>query len=233
MPYQIAGIDVHKKMLAVVVADVEVEGDYHFERLKVGTSPAQLRALADWLVEREVEEVVMESTAQYWRPVWEALEQYWRPVRRTRAGASPVSGTLHLAQAQSNRGAGGRKRDFPDAERLVKRLVAQELTLSFVPDAEQRLWRTVMRRKYQITRNRVQLHNRLESLLEEAHIKLPASSRICWAPAHDVCCRPWPTAKRIPRRWRRWRTTVYARRRLNYPTPSRRARPSTPCIAGC
>jgi hypothetical protein len=41
-----------------------------------------------------------------------------------------------------------------------------------VPDAEQRLWRMVMRRKYQITRNRVQLHNRLESLLEEAHIKL-------------------------------------------------------------
>jgi transposase len=53
----------------------------------------------------------------------------------------------------------------------VKRLVAQELTLSFVPDAEQRLWRTVMRRKYQITRSRVQLHNRLESLLAEAHIQ--------------------------------------------------------------
>jgi len=172
MPYQIAGIDVHKKMLAVVVADVEVADEYRFERLKVGTSPAELRALADWLVEREVEEVVMESTAQYWRPVWETLERHWRPKRRTRAGATPVSGTLHLAHAQSNRGAGGRKKDFPDAERLVKRLVAQELTLSFVPDAEQRLWRTVMRRKYQVTRNRVQLHNRLESLLEEAHIKL-------------------------------------------------------------
>ena len=89
MSYRIAGIDVHKKMLAVVVADVAVEGDYHFQRLKVGTSPAQLRALADWLVECEVEEVVMESTAQYWRPVWEALEQDWRPVRRTRAGATP------------------------------------------------------------------------------------------------------------------------------------------------
>ena len=113
MPYHIAGIDVHKKMLAVAVADVAVEGDFHFERLKVGTSPVQLRALADWLVEREVDEVVMESTAQYWRPVWEALERYWRPTRRTRADASPVSGTLHLAQAQSNRAAGGRKRDFP------------------------------------------------------------------------------------------------------------------------
>ncbi|MFN2448004.1 MAG: IS110 family transposase [Vicinamibacterales bacterium] len=172
MSYRIAGIDVHKKMLAVVVADVEVDEEYRFERLKVGTSPTELRALADWLVQREVEEVVMESTAQYWRPVWETLELHWRPLRRTREGACAMAGTLHLAQAQSNRGAGGRKKDFPDAERLVKRLVAQELTLSFVPDAEQRLWRTVMRRKYQITRNRVQLHNRLESLLEEAHIKL-------------------------------------------------------------
>ena len=94
------------------------------------------------------------------------------PDAAARDGAPRLAGTLHLAQAQSNRGPGGRKKDFPDAERLVKRLVAQELTLSFVPDAEQRLWRTVMRRKYQITRNRVQLHNRLEALLEEAHIKV-------------------------------------------------------------
>jgi hypothetical protein len=79
MPYRIAGIDVHKKMLAVVVADVEVDGDFRFERQKIGTTPLDLRRLADWLVEREVEEVVMESTAQYWRPVWEALEQHWRP----------------------------------------------------------------------------------------------------------------------------------------------------------
>jgi len=148
MPYRIAGIDVHKKMLAVVVADVEVDGDFSFERQKTGTTPRDLRHLADWLVEREVEEVVMESTAQYWRPVWEALEQHWRARRRARDSAPRLAGTLHLAQAQSNRGPGGRKKDFPDAERLVKRLVAQERTLSFVPDAEQRLWRTVMRRKY-------------------------------------------------------------------------------------
>jgi transposase len=172
MPYRIAGIDVHKKMLAVVVSDVEVEGEYRFERRLFGSNPEQLRSLAAWLLEQEVEEAVMESTAQYWKPVWGALERYWKPMRQKREDADPMSGTLHLAQAQSNRGPQGRKKDFPDAERLVKRLVAQELTLSFVPDAEQRLWRTVMRRKYQLTRNRVQLHNRLESLLEEAHIKL-------------------------------------------------------------
>jgi transposase len=172
MPYKIAGIDVHKKMLAVVVSDVEVEGEYKFERRMFGSNPEQLRSLAAWLLEQEVEEVVMESTAQYWKPVWEALERYWKPMRQKWEGASPKSGTLHLAQAQSNRGRRGRKRDFSDAERLVKRLVARELTLSFVPHAEQRLWRTVMRRKYQLTRDQVRLHNQLESLLEEAHIKL-------------------------------------------------------------
>ena len=172
MAYRIAGIDVHKRMLAVVVVDVEGEGEYQFERRRYGSNPAHLRLLSEWLIEQQVEEVVMESTAQYWKPVWEGLERYWKPSCQKREGAGPMSGALHLAQAQSNRGPRGRKKDFPDAERLVKRLVAQELILSFVPDAEQRLWRTVMRRKYQLTRDRVQLQNRLESLLEETHIKL-------------------------------------------------------------
>ena len=172
MPYNIAGIDVHKKMLHVVFSDVEVDGEYQFVRQKFDTSPSQLRRLADWLLEHQVEEVAMESTAQYWKPVWETLERYWKPVCEKREGAKPGSGTLHLAQALSNRGRRGRKKDFRDAERLVKRLVANELILSFVPDPEQRLWRTVMRTKYQMTCNRVQLQNRLEALLEEAHIKL-------------------------------------------------------------
>jgi transposase len=50
--------------------------------------------------------------------------------------------------------------------------VAQELTLSFVPDAEQRPWRTVTHKKYQLRCDRIRLQNQLESLLEEAHIKL-------------------------------------------------------------
>ena len=172
MPYRIAGVDVHKRMLAVAMADVDVNGDWRFERQQFGTSASQLQLLAAWLVERDVEEVVMESTAQYWRPVWDALERHWQPVRRTRPDAAPTAGALHLAQAQSNSGPRGRKKDFPDAERLVKRLVAHELILSFVPDVTQRLWRTVTRRKFQLTCNRVQLRNRLECLLEEMHLKV-------------------------------------------------------------
>jgi len=172
MSYRIAGIDVHKKMLAVVVSNVEVESEFQFERRMFGGNPEQLRLLAAWLLEQEAEEVVMESTAQYWKPVWGALERYWKPIREKREGAKRRSGTLHLAQAQSNRGQRGRKKDFVDAERLVKRLVARELTLSFVPDVEQRLWRAVTRKKYQLRRDLVRLNNQLESLLEETHIKL-------------------------------------------------------------
>ena len=172
MSYRIAGIDVHKRVLAVVVSDVEVESEFQFERRMFGGNPEQLRLLAAWLLEQEAEEVVMESTAQYWKPVWGALERYWKPIREKREGAKRRSGTLHLAQAQSNRGRRGRKKDFVDAERLVKRLVARELTLSFVPDVEQRLWRAVTRKKYQLRRDLVRLNNQLESLLEETHIKL-------------------------------------------------------------
>jgi len=159
-------------MLAVVVADVAAEGEYQFERRKFGATPGEMQVLAQWLVLHEVEEVVMESTAQYWKPVWGALEQYWKPARQQREGAGKMSGALHLCQASSNHGPGGRKNDFADGERMIKRLVAQELRLSFVPDPEQRLWRSVTRRKHQLTRARIGFRNQLESLLEQAHLKL-------------------------------------------------------------
>jgi len=106
-----------------------------------------------------VREAVMESTAQYWKPVWQQLEGQCE---------------LYLAQAHSNRAPRGRKRDFADAERLLRRHVAGELILSFVPNPEQRLWRTLTRTKHQLTRDRVRLHNQLEALLEDARIKLSA-----------------------------------------------------------
>ena len=176
MSYRIAGIDVHKKVLAVVVSNVEIEGEYQFEQRMFGSNPTELGSLAAWLLEQEVEEVVMESTEQYWKPVWEALERYWKPIREKQEGTRPRSGTLHLAQAHSNRGRRGRKRDFADAERLVKRLVARELILSFVPDPGQRLWRTVTRRRYQLTRDKVRLQN---------HSSSPPARR-CSAPVRPV-----------------------------------------------
>ncbi len=161
----VAGIDIHKKVLMVVVAvvsrtvrDGEVEEQIEYERRRLGSGAREREHLVAWMRERGVEQVVMESTAQYWRPVWLDLEPHFRK--------------LHLAQAYSNKAPKGRKNDFGDAQRLTRRLVAGELILSFVPEAEQRAWRTMTRSKLQLVRDRVRLHNQLEALLEEMRIKL-------------------------------------------------------------
>ena len=160
MSYKIAGIDVHKKVLMVVVIDAstpEGKPEGKPERRRFATMASDLRRLSTWLREQGVQEAVMESTAQYWRSVWLELEPCM---------------LLHLAQAFSNRAPRGRKHDFKDAERLVRRLIADELILSFVPDGEQRTWRNMTRMKTQLTRDRVRLQNQMECLLEEMRIKL-------------------------------------------------------------
>jgi len=156
MAYKIAGIDVHKKVLMVVGSDVS-EGEWEPQRRRFGTTTSDLHQLSAWLCEQGVEQAVMESTAQYWKPVWYELEPHMK---------------LQLAQAFSNRAPRGRKHDFRDAERLIRRLVAGELTLSFVPEAEQRTWRTLTRTKVQLTRDASRLQSQLECLLEEMRIKL-------------------------------------------------------------
>jgi transposase len=152
----VAGIDVHKQMLAVVVGHAE-QSERQWQRRKFGTTLQELRHLGAWLRQNQVQEVAMESTAQYWKPVWMALEDSFR---------------LNLAQARSNKGAKGRKSDFRDAVRIIKRLLADDLTLSYVPDAEQRRWRALTRGKHQLRRDRVRLQSQIEALLEEGQIKV-------------------------------------------------------------
>ena len=156
MSHRVAAIDVHKKLLVVVVAD-SAEPSVILQSRRFGTGAAELHHLASWLGDLGVTEAVMESTAQYWKPVWMELEPQMR---------------LHLAQAQSNRAPGGRKTDLGDAKRLLRRFLAGELFLSFVPEAEQRAWRMVTRGRVQLIRERVLLQNQIESLLEEGRIKL-------------------------------------------------------------
>lgn len=110
MSYRVAAVDVHKKMLAVVVADVAGEGEYQFERRKFGANPEQLHALAQWLIQLEVEEVVMESTAQYWKPVWGVLEQSWQPARQQRGVRKDVRQASLVPGQKQSRSARAQKR---------------------------------------------------------------------------------------------------------------------------
>jgi transposase len=141
----------------VVAADI-TQPEWVLATQRFGTGALERQHLVAWLQQHGVQEIVMESTAQYWKPVWFDLEPHFP--------------RLHLAQAHSNRAPKGRKHDFGDAQRLVRRLMAGELILSFVPDAAQRNWRMLTRGRVQLVHDRVRLQNQLEALLEQMRIKL-------------------------------------------------------------
>jgi len=99
---------VHKNMLAVLIrqpSGVPVE----YLKRKFGTMHSEIGHLAAWLQHHGVTEAVMESTAQYWRPVWYGLEAHFQ---------------LHLTHPLKTRAPRGRKRDFRDAQRLADRWYA-------------------------------------------------------------------------------------------------------------
>lgn len=101
MSCKIAGIDVHKKLLVVVIVDA-AKPDVRLQSRRFGTGAAELHHLSAWLCSYGLQEAVMESTAQYWKPVWMELEPHMK---------------LHLAQAQSNKAPKGRKGDLVDTKR--------------------------------------------------------------------------------------------------------------------
>jgi transposase len=152
----VAGIDVHKAMLAVVVARPG-QNETEYVARKFGAGRWQLKELMDWLLELGVGRVAMESTAQYWKPVWYALEPLFQ---------------LILAQPRSTAAPRGRKMDFADAKRIVRRLLADDLTISFVPEAEQRRWRLLTRARTSAMQQITRLRNQIEGLLEEGQIKV-------------------------------------------------------------
>ena len=100
MSYRIAGIDVHKKMLAVVVSNVEVESEFRLSGECLAHTPTI--ALTGCVVARaRGRGSGYGINGQYWKPVWGALERYWKArIRKKREGVKRRSGTLHLAQAR-------------------------------------------------------------------------------------------------------------------------------------
>jgi transposase len=152
----VAGIDIHKSMLAVVVRLVS-NGQVVYEQRKWGATVSEIQIMRDWLLRLGVEEIAMESTAQYWRPVWNWLEGKFG---------------LHLCHPLQNRARGGRKSDFRDARRLADRWSAGELDDSFVPGKDQREWRRLTRTRVQLRRSITVMRNLVECILEQDSIKI-------------------------------------------------------------
>ena len=158
---RVAGLDVHKDTV-VACARVAVGEDVAAEKQRFGTTTRQVRALREWLSEREVTTVVMEATGVYWKPVYYGLEGFFEE--------------LWLCNAQHVKNVPGRKTDMSDAEWLADVAAHGMVRPSMVPDEPARAVRDLTRyRKTQIDERGREIQ-RIDKVLQDAGIKVSSVS---------------------------------------------------------
>jgi transposase len=154
---RVAGLDVHKK--TVVATRMRVTGDerVEWETKTFGTMTLDLLELHDWLHEWELTHVSMESTGDYWKPVFNILEDTFE---------------VWLVNAQHVKHVSGRKTDVKDSEWLAELMLHGMLKPSFIPPPSQRALRELTRYRTRLVQERARVINRVQKLLEGANIKL-------------------------------------------------------------
>jgi transposase len=154
-----AGIDVHKKTVVVTVLQTQTDGTTSKTTRTFSTMTAELRALATWLKQEQIEQVAIESTGVYWWPVYNLLED---------------GHTITLVNPQHMKAVPGHKTDVKDSEWLADLLRHGLLKASFIPPRPIRELRELTRYRKTLVQERAQEVNRLQKVLESANIKLAA-----------------------------------------------------------
>ena len=157
-----AGLDVHKKTVVACRVHSKGRGRKAQETRSFGTTTAELLELLDWLNEWECTHVAMESTGEYWKPVYNILE----------GGVE-----ILLVNARDIKAVPGRKTDVGDAEWIAELLRHGLLRASFVPPRPQRELRDLTRQRSNLVRERAAVLNRLQKVLEGANIKLASVTK--------------------------------------------------------
>jgi transposase len=152
------GIDVHKKSLSVCVLPPVGNAAIGVKQETFRTFTRDLKRLRAWLLKCKVTEIVMESTGQYWRPVWNILE-----------GAFP---RLLLMNPQHVKGLKGRKTDRIDAHWLATKLQNEDLKGSFIPPRDIRELRDLTRLRVHWLQDLNRVKNRIGQLCETGNIKI-------------------------------------------------------------
>jgi transposase len=152
-----AGLDVHKKTVVAAIIVPGEQGGLRKEVRTFGSMTSDLLALSDWLMACEVSHVAMESTGEYWKPVFNILENNFEVL---------------LVNAQHIKVVPGRKTDIKDSEWIAELLRHGLLRASFVPPLGQRELRDLTRARSTFVRTRATLVNRVHKVLEGANIKL-------------------------------------------------------------
>ena len=152
-----AGLGVHKKTVVACVRAAAAAGPAREEIRTFGTMTCDLLALSDWLAEQGVEQVAMESTGVYWKPVFNILEGRF---------------AVMLVNAQHIKQVPGRKTDVKDCAWIAQLLQHGLLRASFVPPPPIRELRDLTRQRSQLVAEKATAANRVQKVLEDANIKL-------------------------------------------------------------
>jgi transposase len=152
-----AGLDVHKKTVMAALIATDEQGRQIRETQLFGTMTEDLLKLSDWLTGHAISHVAMESTGEYWKPVYNILEHSFE---------------ILLVNAQHIKAVPGRKTDVKDSEWIAELLRYGLLKASFVPPQGQRELRELTRFRSTFVKERATLINRLQKALESANIKL-------------------------------------------------------------
>ena len=147
------GIDVHKKLIVACFRQGNKQ-----EIREFGATTRELLELADWLKEGNCEMVAMESTASYWKPLYNILE------------SSELKAIV--VNAHHMKAVPGRKTDVKDAEWIADLLQHGLLRASYIPAKDQRELRELVRYRKSLVGERGRELNRLQKMLEGANIKL-------------------------------------------------------------
>jgi transposase len=119
---------------------------------------ADLEEMADWLVERGVRSVAMQSTGVYWIPVFEILQQHGLEV--------------YLVNARHTKNLPGRKSDIAECQWLLKLHTFGLLNNSFQPSDEIRMARTLWRHRGGLVAQSSSTIQRIQKVLTEMNIQL-------------------------------------------------------------
>lgn len=147
------GIDVHKKIIVACLRKGNRQEIRDF-----GATTRKLLEMADWLKESGCEMVAMESTASYWKPLYNILES--------------CELKAMVVNARHMKAVPGRKTDVKDAEWIADLLQHGLLQASYIPDRDQRELRELVRYRKSLVRERNRELNRLQKMLEGANIKI-------------------------------------------------------------
>ncbi|GGJ63671.1 hypothetical protein GCM10010121_087880 [Streptomyces brasiliensis] len=156
-----AGVDISKKdaKACVRTPSTKRRGSFTTETTTWGSTRNAALALRDHLLAAEVTLVVIEATSDYWKPFYYLLAEDLDVI---------------LVNARQVKNLPGRKTDVSDAAWLAQLGAHGLVRPSFVPDQPLGELRDLTRARTQLTRERGQIVQRLEKLLEDTGIKLAA-----------------------------------------------------------